>query len=59
MKTFEVTYVEQLFHIFYVDAENEKDAIDEFHRQGLDGELDFSDGTIDDTWIESVQEVGK
>lgn len=57
MKTYEVTYVERLVHTFYIEAESEKDAIEEFNRKGHNGELDFGRGKVDDTWIKSVEEV--
>ena len=59
MKTFKVAYVEKLVHTFYIDAENEKAAVNEFYRKSEDGELDFGCGEIDNTWIKYVEEVGK
>lgn len=57
MKTYKVTYVESLVHTFYVDAESEKDAVDEFYRKSANGELDFSAGGVYDTNVNSVEEV--
>lgn len=57
MKTYKVTYVESLVHTFYVDAEDKKDAVDEFYRRSENGQLDFSDGEVYDTYLKSVAEV--
>ena len=49
MKTYKVTYKETLIHTFYVDANSAEEAERIFNEQGMDGELDFSDGTVDET----------
>ena len=49
MKTYKVTYKETLVHTFYVEANNEEEAEEEFRRQSMACELDFSDGEIDET----------
>ena len=49
MKTYKVTYKETLIHTFYVDANNEEEAEEIFKAQSMAGELDFSDGEIDET----------
>lgn len=57
MKTYKVFYTEFLVHAFYVDAENEEKAREEFNRKSANGELDFSYGEVYDSGIESVEEV--
>lgn len=49
MKTYKVTYKETLIHTFYVDANNKDEADDVFQAQVMHGELDFSDGAVDET----------
>lgn len=48
-KTYKIIYTEIIVHHFYVDAENEDAALEEYNRMSIDGELDFSDGEIVDT----------
>jgi hypothetical protein len=57
MKTYKVIYTESLVHAFYVDAENKDAAREAFNRMSSNGELDFSDGEVYDSNIESVEEV--
>ena len=59
MKTYKVIYTESLFHVFYVDAENEEEAREKFDKMAYNGELDYSDGEVYDSGIESVEEVSK
>ena len=49
MKTCKITYKETLIHTFYVDANSKEEAEAIFNEQGMTGELDFSDGTVDET----------
>lgn len=49
MKTYKVTYKETLIHTFYVDANSSEEAEVIFNKQGMNGELDFSDGEVDET----------
>ena len=48
MKTYKVIYKETLVHIFYVDANNEEEAKEVFEQDMMDGNVDFSDGEIDE-----------
>lgn len=48
MKTYKIVYKETLVHWFYVDAENEHDAEEKFNQGLMDGEFDFSDGSVDE-----------
>jgi hypothetical protein len=57
MKTYKVIYTESLVHAFYVDAENEEGVREEFDRKSANGELDYSDGEVYDTSVESIEEV--
>jgi DNA-dependent RNA polymerase auxiliary subunit epsilon len=57
MKTYKVIYTESLFHVFYVEAESEEKAREEFDRKAYNGELDYSDGEVYDSGVESVEEV--
>ena len=57
MKTYKVIYTESLIHVFYVDAENEEEAREKFDNMAYNGELDYSDGEVYDSGIESVEEV--
>lgn len=49
MKTYKVTYKETLVHTFYVEAENEEEAEENFKQGLMDGAFDFSDGEVDET----------
>ena len=57
MKTYKVIYTESLVHAFYVDAENEEEARQEFDRKAANGEFDYSDGAVYDSGVESIEEV--
>lgn len=48
MKTYKVTYVETLIHVFYVEANNEDEAQEVFEQGLMDGQFDFSDGDVDE-----------
>ena len=50
-KTYKIIVTETLVHHFYVEAENEDAALEEYNRMGEDGELDFSDGEVTDSTI--------
>ena len=41
-KKYKITHTEALIDYFYVEAENEKDAIDVFNQKVENGEIDFS-----------------
>lgn len=41
-KKYKITHTETLMDVFYVDAENELDAIDVFNKKVENGEIDFS-----------------
>ena len=57
MKTYKITYTENVIHEFYVDAENEEDA-DEKFKQGLyEGEFDFTRGDVDTSGYTIEEEV--
>ena len=58
MKSFKVTYKETLIHTFYVDADSKDEAEDVFQAKAMSGELDFSDGAVDETMyiIEDIDE---
>ena len=57
MKTYKIIYTESLYHVFYVDAENEDEAREKYNQLAFDGKLDYSDGECYDSGIESVEEV--
>lgn len=57
MKTYKVIYIESLLHVFYVEAENEEQAREEFDRKAYNGELDYSSGEVYDSGVKSVEEV--
>lgn len=57
MKTFKVFYKEVVTHTFYVDAETEDDAVAEFERMANNGELDFSDGYVDEGEVADIKEM--
>ena len=50
-KTYRVTYVEELVHTFYVDADSLEEAEKEFNKLSANGELDFSYGEVVDSTI--------
>ena len=56
MKTFEIIYVEHIYHTFYVEANSEDEARKEFNRMASMGELDFSDGEVFDSGIDRIDE---
>ena len=59
MKTYKVIYTESLYHVFYVEAESVGDAKEKFENMAYNGKLDFSDGEVYDSGVESVEEVIK
>ena len=54
-KIYKVTYIEELVHTFYVDADSLEEAEKEFNKLSCNGELDFSYGEVCDTTI-TIQE---
>lgn len=46
---YKIIHTEQLVGWYYVEANSEKEAIDEFRRQAEDGEIDFSDLEMTDS----------
>ena len=56
MKTFEVTYVEKIYHTFYVEAESIDKVDEEFNRMVENGKIDFSGGEVNYSDIESIEE---
>lgn len=46
MKTYVVHYTETLVHTFYVEANNEEEAKEEFEYELQEGKVDFSDGEV-------------
>lgn len=56
MKTYRILFKEELIHSFYIDAENEEAAREEFECMGMDGELDFSGGEVVDSGIIEIKE---
>jgi len=49
MKEYLITYKEHLVHSFYVKADSEDEAMEEFDRLVKNGEIDFSGGEVYDT----------
>ena len=56
MKTYKVVYKETLVHWFYVDGKNEEEAEEKFKQGLMDGEYDFSDGSVEEADYE-IREV--
>jgi len=54
MKTYELVYIEKLYHTFYVEANSPEEAEKYFHENA--NEFDFSYGEVVDTGVESVTE---
>lgn len=59
MKTYKVTYVETLIHVFYVEANNEDEAQEVFEQGLMDGQFDFSDGEVDEADYTITEDDGK
>lgn len=57
MKTYKIIYTESLYHVFYVDAENEDEARKKYDQLAYDGKLDYSSGECYDSGVESIEEV--
>ena len=57
MGIYKIIYTEFLRHEFYVDAESENEAREKFARQSENGELDFSNGEVCDSWVKNIFEV--
>lgn len=57
MKEFKVSYREVLLHEFHVDAETKDQVCDKFCEMASNGEIDFSDGWLEDGDIISIEEV--
>jgi hypothetical protein len=43
MATYKIVHTEELVGWFYVEADSEEEAIEEYNRQVNNGEIDFSD----------------
>ena len=56
MANYKIIYKETLVHTFYVEANSEEEANKVFENQVSNGEIDFSDGEIDDTEIKIEKE---
>jgi hypothetical protein len=54
-KKYTIIYNETVTHWFYVEAESEEEALDEFNFQVDNGEIDFSRGEITDSKIKIVE----
>lgn len=57
MNTYKIIYTESLFHVFYIDANSKEEAREEFDRRAFNAELDYSDGEVYNTNVESIEEV--
>lgn len=56
MKTYKIVHKETLVGWFYVDAETPEEALEEYHYQVLNGDIDFSDLEMIDS-EDKVEEV--
>jgi hypothetical protein len=54
-KKYTIIYNETVTHWFDVEAESEKEALDEFNFQVDNGEIDFSRGEVTDSSINIVE----
>ena len=43
MKEYKIVHREELVGYFYVEAESKEEALQEYHRQASEGQIDFSD----------------
>ena len=48
MNTYKFVYTETITHWFYVDAENKTEAQNLFEQGLMNGEFDFSNGSVDE-----------
>ena len=56
MKTYKIEFKEITMYEFYVEAESEKEAVNEFCEKVHKNEIDFSDGWVEYSYIDSVKE---
>lgn len=56
MKEYRIIFVETVEHEFYIEANSEDEAAEEFYRMADRGELDFSDGYVRYSEVESIEE---
>ena len=56
MKTYKIEYKEILKYEFYVDAESKEQAEAKFRSMTHNGEIDFNDGWVEHSDIESIKE---
>lgn len=57
MKSYKIIHEEKLVGWWYVDANSEQDALDEFDRMVTNGEVDFSDMEMVDSSNQAVPET--
>lgn len=56
MKTYRIEYKEILRYEFYVDAKSKEQAENKFRKMVGDGEINFDDGWVEYSDIESIKE---
>lgn len=57
ISTYKAIYRVVLLHDLLIDAESEQEARSKFEQKSMNGELDFSDGVLDDSQIIYIQKI--
>lgn len=57
MKTFRIVHTEELVGFFYVQAETEEEALQEWYHQVNNGKVDFSDMEMVDSSEEAIEMI--
>ena len=55
METYKVVYEERIIHCFYIEADSEDGAMEEFERLSFNAELDLSDGELVEGNVVSIE----
>lgn len=56
MKEYKIAHKEKLFGVFFVEAENEDDAMQKYNQMVMEGKIDYSDMDLVDS-SDEVEEV--
>lgn len=56
MKEYKIVHKEKLFEVFFVEAENEDDAMQKYNQMVMEGKIDYSDMDLVDS-SDEVEEV--
>lgn len=59
MKPYKITHREHSIGYYYVDAENEKEAMEKYNKLVNDGEIDYSDMEVEEFSDDVEEDIGQ